>query len=238
MGDLPARDLGALELRPHPRGPDPPDLVEAHDAGHAAAADGDGAVGGVEERRWRLRRRRAGSWARSATSAARWSAPCACTFINFFRKPVTVHYPDVKRDYPDRFRGRARPHLRPGDGRGELHRLPALRVHLPAPGHQGGDAQGGEAQLRQDLHPRALRLRVLRALRAGVPDRRHHHDEVVRPGHRGPARAPLRQGPPPRGRAPVRALLGHRQPPARHAVAAQAGQAAEARPGKAAGTAE
>ena len=27
------------------------------------------------------------------------------TFINFFRKPVTVHYPTVTRDYPDRFRG-------------------------------------------------------------------------------------------------------------------------------------
>jgi len=27
------------------------------------------------------------------------------TFINFFRKPVTVHYPDVQRAYPDRFRG-------------------------------------------------------------------------------------------------------------------------------------
>jgi NADH-quinone oxidoreductase subunit I len=27
------------------------------------------------------------------------------TFINFLRKPVTVHYPDVTRPYPDRFRG-------------------------------------------------------------------------------------------------------------------------------------
>ncbi|MEK7838679.1 MAG: NADH-quinone oxidoreductase subunit I, partial [candidate division NC10 bacterium] len=27
------------------------------------------------------------------------------TFINFLRKPVTVHYPDVRRVYPDRFRG-------------------------------------------------------------------------------------------------------------------------------------
>jgi NADH-quinone oxidoreductase subunit I len=27
------------------------------------------------------------------------------TLINLFRKPVTVHYPDVKREYPDRFRG-------------------------------------------------------------------------------------------------------------------------------------
>ena len=27
------------------------------------------------------------------------------TFINFFRKPVTVHYPDKTRAYPDRYRG-------------------------------------------------------------------------------------------------------------------------------------
>ena len=27
------------------------------------------------------------------------------TLRNFFRKPVTVHYPDVQRAYPDRFRG-------------------------------------------------------------------------------------------------------------------------------------
>jgi len=27
------------------------------------------------------------------------------TFVNFFRKPVTVHYPDVQRSYPDRYRG-------------------------------------------------------------------------------------------------------------------------------------
>jgi NADH-quinone oxidoreductase subunit I len=27
------------------------------------------------------------------------------TLINFFRKPVTVHYPDVERKYPDRYRG-------------------------------------------------------------------------------------------------------------------------------------
>lgn len=27
------------------------------------------------------------------------------TLINLFRKPITVHYPDVERAYPDRFRG-------------------------------------------------------------------------------------------------------------------------------------
>jgi NADH-quinone oxidoreductase subunit I len=27
------------------------------------------------------------------------------TLINLFRRPITVHYPDVKRQYPDRYRG-------------------------------------------------------------------------------------------------------------------------------------
>ena len=96
------------------------------------------------------------------------------TFRNLFRKPVTVHYPDVQR-LPRPLPGHARARPTTGDRRGELHRLPALRVHLPAAGHQGRDAEGGEAELRQDLHARALRVRVLRAVRAGVPDRRHHH---------------------------------------------------------------
>ena len=36
----------------------------------------------------------------SAVKRAMW-----ITLLNLFRKPVTVHYPDVKRVYPDRFRG-------------------------------------------------------------------------------------------------------------------------------------
>src|SRR5256712_7140378 len=36
----------------------------------------------------------------SAVGRAMW-----ITLLNFFRKPVTVHYPEVKRVYPDRFRG-------------------------------------------------------------------------------------------------------------------------------------
>jgi NADH-quinone oxidoreductase subunit I len=33
------------------------------------------------------------------------AAAMAITLRNLFRKPVTVHYPDVVRPYPDRFRG-------------------------------------------------------------------------------------------------------------------------------------
>jgi NADH-quinone oxidoreductase subunit I len=36
----------------------------------------------------------------SAVRRAMW-----VTLVNFMRKPVTVHYPEVKRVYPDRFRG-------------------------------------------------------------------------------------------------------------------------------------
>jgi len=46
---------------------------------------------------------------------------------------------------------------------------------------------GREAQLGEDLHARAVLLRVLRAVRAGVPDRRDHHAEDVRPGDDRPA---------------------------------------------------
>src|SRR5262249_12966140 len=88
------------------------------------------------------------------------------------------------------------------------------------------------AELRQDLHARAVLVRVLRALRAGVSDRRDHHDEVVRSG-RGRSPRPLaRQGPVARAGPDVRAFLGHRQPIARHAGAPQAGPGRGARGGQ------
>src|SRR3989454_525868 len=121
--------------------------------------------------------------------------------------------------------------LRSPDGRGELHRVPALRVHLSAHCHQGRDAQGREAQLRQELHARALCLRVLRALRAGVSHRRHHHDEVVRPRDGRPARAAARQGPAARAGPAVRSVVGDRQPAPRHAGPAQGRQSSRARAG-------
>jgi len=46
-----------------------------------------------------------GFW-REAWDTARSAAQAmAVTLKNLFRKPVTVHYPDVTRPYPDRFRG-------------------------------------------------------------------------------------------------------------------------------------
>src|SRR5262249_54440769 len=57
-----------------------------------------------------------------------------------------------------------------------------------------------------------------------VSDRRDHHAEDVRSGHRRPARDAPRQGPVARARPAARAVVGDRQPAARHAGAAQAGQ--------------
>ena len=51
-----------------------------------------------------------------------------------------------------------RARLRQGDRRGGLYRLPPVRVHLSAAGHQGGDAEDGKAEFREDLHAGALRV--------------------------------------------------------------------------------
>ncbi|PYO54945.1 MAG: hypothetical protein DMD83_21360 [Candidatus Rokuibacteriota bacterium] len=64
----------------------------------------------------------------------------------------------------------------------------------------------------------------MRAVRAGLPDGRHHHDEVVRRGHRGSPGALAGQGSAAPHRAAVRALLGHGQRPSRHADPAQGAQ--------------
>ena len=162
--------------------------------------------------------------ARSVGRSARPSARrCGSRSSTSSASPSPSTIPTVERRLPGPLPRPARADLRQGDRRGELHRLPAVRVHLPARGDQGRDAEGGEAELRQDLHPRALRLRVLRAVRAGVPDRRHHHDEVVRHAHARSPRDAARQGPAARHRPPARAVVGDRQRPARHAGAAQDG---------------
>src|SRR5947199_313687 len=67
-------------------------------------------------------------------------------------------------------------------------------------------------------------MRVLRAVRAGVSDRRDRHVEVVRSRHGGPPRPPTRQGSAPRPRAGVRAVVGHGKQAARHAGAPETGQ--------------
>ena len=107
LADLPGRHLGALVLRAHPRGPDPGHLLEAPAAGHAGAPDGDRVRGRAARGRWRLTATAAAGIlagdgpARARRRRARW----ASRLRNLFRKPVTVHYPDVQRPYPDRFRG-------------------------------------------------------------------------------------------------------------------------------------
>ena len=141
-------------------------------------------------RRWRCSSRRR-SWSSGGTVAAPEArsngtevgaivkavlTAMRVTFLNLFRKPVTVHYPDVDAQIPGPLSRPARARLREGHRRGGLHRLPPVRVRLPAGRHQGRDAQEREAELREDVHARALCLRVLRAVRAGLPDRRHRHD--------------------------------------------------------------
>jgi NADH-quinone oxidoreductase subunit I len=47
----------------------------------------------------------AGFWRETGQLVTAVGRAMGITFRNLFRKPVTVHYPDVKRPYPDRFRG-------------------------------------------------------------------------------------------------------------------------------------
>jgi len=46
-----------------------------------------------------------GFWGETAQLVGAVGRAMSVTMKNLFRKPVTVHYPDVKRPYPDRFRG-------------------------------------------------------------------------------------------------------------------------------------
>jgi NADH-quinone oxidoreductase subunit I len=47
----------------------------------------------------------AGFWRETAQLVGAVGRAMSVTLRNLFRKPVTVHYPDVQRPYPDRFRG-------------------------------------------------------------------------------------------------------------------------------------
>jgi NADH-quinone oxidoreductase subunit I len=46
-----------------------------------------------------------GFWGETWQTAKAVAAAMAVTLRNLFRRPVTVHYPDAVRPYPDRFRG-------------------------------------------------------------------------------------------------------------------------------------
>ncbi|MEK7364015.1 MAG: NADH-quinone oxidoreductase subunit I [candidate division NC10 bacterium] len=46
-----------------------------------------------------------GFWGETRQTARAVAAAMTVTLKNLFRKPVTVHYPDVVRPYPDRLRG-------------------------------------------------------------------------------------------------------------------------------------
>jgi NADH-quinone oxidoreductase subunit H len=136
------------------------------------------------------------------------------------------HRAQVSRPVPRAARAR----LREGHRRGSLYRLPPVRVRLPAGRHQGRDAEEREAELCEELHAGTLRLRVLRALRAGLPDRRHRDDEVLRSVHDRSARDAARQGSAARHRPAAPAVVGHGQQAARYAGTAEDGASGRARP--------
>ena len=50
-------------------------------------------------------RSRPGFWRETGQLVGAIGRAMSVTLRNLFRKPVTVHYPDVQRPYPDRFRG-------------------------------------------------------------------------------------------------------------------------------------
>ena len=114
-------------------------FVVARDAEVPVSPDADGVP----------RRDRRSSWAPSGRAMG-------VTLRNLFRKPVTVHYPDGPAAYPDRFRGILALAYEKETGEEACIGCRLCEYDLPAAGHQGRDAEGGEAELRQDLHARAL----------------------------------------------------------------------------------
>jgi NADH-quinone oxidoreductase subunit I len=52
-----------------------------------------------------MSRNDSGLWGETWATARAAAAALGVTLRNLFRKPVTVHYPDVVRPYPERFRG-------------------------------------------------------------------------------------------------------------------------------------
>ena len=120
------------------------------------------------------------------------------TLRNLVRKPVTVHYPDVKRAYPDRFRGLLAFTYDPETGEENCIGCRLCEYICPP---QVIKVEMLKAEKRNFAKSFALELYACEFCEMCVqvcPDRRDHHDEVVRPGHGGPARAPARQGSPAR----------------------------------------
>ena len=89
------RHLDPLELRPHPRGPDPGAVVEGTAAGDARAVGQHGGRCGV----WRTVASNGVSaqWDRHHHDSGAVLHAMGATLRNLFRKPITVHYPDKPR---------------------------------------------------------------------------------------------------------------------------------------------
>ena len=137
------------------------------------------------------------------------------TLRNLFRKPITVQYPTVKRVYPDRFRGILA--LAYEKDTGEEACIGCRLCEFICP-PQVIKVEMLKAEKRNYAKTFTLELyavRVLRAVRAGVPDRRHHHARRPSTWRRSDRREMLLD----KDRLHAlglgaRALVGHRQPPA------------------------
>ena len=146
------------------------------------------------------------------------------TLVNLFRKPVTVHYPDVKRAYPDRFRGVLA--LTYDTQTAEENCIGCRLCEYICP-PQVIKVEMLKAEKRNFAKTFTLELYACEFCELCVqvcPTDAIIMMKSFDLATARSARAAPRQGPAPRHRPPVRALLGHRQPPPRHADAAQGAQ--------------
>ena len=112
------------------------------------------------------------------------------TLRNVFRAANTVPYPRQKRPIPGQWRaGSFALDLRSANRRGELHRLPPVRVHLPVRDHHGHAEEGRGPEERNRRHllrrvrPGLPGVHAVRAVHPGLSDGRDRHDP--RAGTRG-----------------------------------------------------
>jgi formate hydrogenlyase subunit 6/NADH:ubiquinone oxidoreductase subunit I len=139
--------------------------------------------------------------------AAPWGSP----FLNFLRKPVTVHYPEVKRVYPDRFRGVLA--LTYDKETGEENCIGCRLCEYICP-PQVIKVEMLKAEKRNFAKVFTLELYACEFCELCVqvcPTDAIIMMKSFRPRHERPARAPARQGPPPHHRASVRAVVGDGQ---------------------------